>query len=409
VYLLDTTGRILAQALPPDSVFMDRVDIQPVKALIAGNVDMPYRGDDPRNPNVRKVFSAAEVRAGDQLQGYLYVILGGQKYDQLVSTLRGSYVRNIGLWAVIALVAFGAAIGLLVFAMLTRRLRQLTTTVQQFSEQHFETVEGASAETRDSDEIDHLQSIFGRMAVRIREQVERLTETDRLRRELVTNISHDLRTPLASMQGYLETLLIRNGSLTHDERERCLRIARKNTERLRELIDDLFEFSKLDSASVTPSFETFSMAELLQDTSLEFELEAAEKGITIHTEAPADSAVVYADISLIQRVLENLLRNAIKFTPRNGHIRIGIEQRPRSVAVSVSDTGCGIAEAEIGRIFDRFYRREPDRRGESGSAGLGLAIVKRILDLHGSRITVTSEINRGTRFEFDLPCSLKAA
>jgi signal transduction histidine kinase len=147
----------------------------------------------------------------------------------------------------------------------------------------------------------------------------------------------------------------------------------------------------------------------LQDTALEFELEAAEKGIGIHAQAPADSAIVYADIGLIQRVLENLLRNAIRFTPRDGQIRIDIEQRPRSVAVSVSDTGCGIAESELERIFDRFYQRSSTTDRESGSAGLGLAIVKRILDLHGSRITVSSEINRGTRFEFDLLSSLKAA
>jgi signal transduction histidine kinase len=377
--------------------------------LIAGGAAMPFRGDDPRNPDVRKVFSAAEVRAGDQLQGYLYVILGGKKYDELVSTLRSSYVRNLGFWAVLLLLALGTAIGLIVFAMLTRRLRQLAATMQDFSDRNIARADGNLAVAKGNDEIDHLRAVFRAMEFRISEQVERLTETDRLRRELVTNVSHDLRTPLASMQGYLETLLIRNGSLSDDEREHCLRVARKNTERLSELIDDLFELSKLDAASVTPTFETFSLAELLQDTSQEFELEAADRGISIKVEAPEHSAVVYADIGLIQRVLENLLRNAIRFTPRDGQIRIEIRQRPKSVSVSVSDTGCGIAESGIDRIFDRFYHRQSKDRDQDGSAGLGLAIVKRILDLHGSRITVTSEIDCGTRFEFDLPCELKAA
>ena len=409
VYLLDTDGRILGHALPPESVQLERVAVEPIRQLIAGDVEMPFKSDDPRNSQVRKIFSAAEVRVNDGLLGYLYVVLGGQKYDELVSTIRSSYTRDLGLWAIVALLALGSAVGLLAFGLLTRRLRSLTSTVQGFSDSDF------AMDTRDyrtghgDDEIDQLDRAFNAMAIRIREQVERLKETDRLRRELVSNVSHDLRTPLASMQGYIETLLIKNGTLSDQEREHCLRVAGKNTQRLSELIDDLFELSKLDAASVTPSFETFSLAELLQDTAQEFELAATRKGITVESAAPQDSTIVYADIGLIQRVLENLLKNAIQFTPQGGHVRIEIEKRPDTVAVSVSDTGCGIAESDMDRIFDRFYHREHGVDDRTGSAGLGLAIVKRILDLHGSRITVTSELDRGTRFEFNLPRNQKAA
>lgn len=409
VYLLDATGKILSHALPPDSVLLNRVSLQPVRDLIGGDVEMPIRGDDPRNPSARKVFSAAEVRSNGQLAGYLYVILGGQKYDELVGSLRGGYARQVGLWAILALLALGSAAGLLAFGLLTRRLRELTGEVQSFSDNDFELDASEHRADDSGDELDQLDRAFHAMAVRIRDQVERLKETDRLRRELISNVSHDLRTPLASMQGYLETLLIKNGDLSDVERERCLRIARKNTRRLSELVDDLFELSKLDSANVTPLFETFSLAELLQDTVQEFELDAEQKNIALTTSAPKDSAVVYADIGLIQRVLENLLKNAIHFTPSGGRIQINIEKRPDSVAVSVSDTGCGIAEPDLQRIFDRFYRREPDDHSRAGSAGLGLAIVKRILDLHESRITVTSGLDQGTRFEFDLRRIQKAA
>jgi signal transduction histidine kinase len=409
VYLLDLDGRILAHALPPESVQLESVGVQPVKSLIAGGVEMPFRGDDPRNPDAEKVFSAAEVRAGDELTGYLYVILGGQKYDELVGTLRGGYAREVGLWAILALIAIGTAAALLAFSLLTRRLSRLTANVQQLSSSNFEIDLSDYRPGRGADEIDQLDRAFHAMAVRIREQVERLRETDRLRRELISNVSHDLRTPLASMQGYIETLLIKNGALSAEERKRCLTIARKNTRRLGELVDDLFELSKLDSANVAPVFETFSLAELLQDTVQEFELDARNKDISLETTTPKDSAIVYADIGLIQRVLENLLKNAIHFTPEGGNIRIEIEKRPETVAVTVSDTGCGIAESELTRIFDRFYRRETGDETRSGSAGLGLAIVKRILDLHESRITVSSEIDHGTRFEFDLRRIPKAA
>jgi signal transduction histidine kinase len=423
VYLLDTGGRILAHAMPRDSVQLDRIAIAPVRELVAGDVDMPFKGEDPRNPQASKIFSAAEVRVAGELEGYLYVVLGGQKYDELVSTLRGSYARDLGLWAIVALLLLGSAMGLLAFGLLTQRLRRLTAAVQGFSDSNFEKDAPGCELGRGNDEIDQLGRAFAAMAIRIGEQVERLKETDRSRRELVTNISHDLRTPLASIQGYIETLLIKNGMLSDAERERCLRIAGKNMHYLGKLVDDLFELSKLDSASVTPAFETFSLAELLQDTAQAFELDARAKDITVETVAGPDSSTVYADIGLIQRVLENLLRNAIQFTPRGGHIRIDIEKGANDVAVSVSDNGCGIAESDIHRIFDRYYHRADESRvdksgadkgqvdkGEtSDSTGLGLAIVKRILDLHGSRINVTSEPGRGTRFEFNLPRVQQAA
>lgn len=409
VYLLDTDGRILAHALPPETVALDAVDIEPVRRLVAGGIRLPLRGDDPRNPRTRKIFSAAEVRVNGDLRGYLYVVLGGRKYDELVSSIRGSYSFDLGLWAVAVLIALGCAVGVLVFALLTRRLRRLLATVGDLGDSEFETAIPEYRSGHGNDEIEQLGRAFNAMAVHIGQLVDRLKETDRIRRDLVTNVSHDLRTPLASMQGYIDTLLIKNGDLSREERERCLRTAQKNTQRLRELIDDLFELSKLDSANVTPRFERFSLAELLQDTAQEFELSANNKCITLDVAAPGDRAEVYADIGLIQRVLENLIKNAIHFTPEGGRIGIELEKRSESVAVSVSDTGCGIAEAYIGRVFERFYRRDNGITERAGSAGLGLAIVKRILDLHGSRITVISEVDQGTRFEFDLKRTPAAA
>lgn len=409
VFLLDVEGNILGHALPPETVLRNKVAVGPVRQLIGGDVDMPFRGDDPRNPSATKIFSASEIRFEEQLLGYLYVVLGGQQYDALVGAVRGSYSWQVALWGMAAVLATGAAAGLLVFGLMTRRLRRLTANVQRLSDSNFELAVGDYRSGSGADEIDQLDRAFHAMALRIREQVVRLRENDRLRRELISNVSHDLRTPLASMQGYIETLLIKNGALSHEERERCLRIARKNTQRLSELVDDLFELSKLDSANVVPEFETFSLAELLQDTVQEFELDASRKDLRVETTTPADSAIVIADIGLIQRVLENLLKNAIHFTPAGGRIHIATEQRPDTIAVSVTDTGCGIAASELESIFERFYRRDSASENRDGSAGLGLAIVKRILDLHRSRITVTSEVDRGTRFEFDLRRCREAA
>jgi signal transduction histidine kinase len=236
-----------------------------------------------------------------------------------------------------------------------------------------------------------------------------LQEDDRLRRELVTNISHDLRTPLASMQGYIETLIIKDDTLDSVTRRQYLEIARNHATRLGRLIRDLFELAMLDSRSVTPEFEQFLLAELIHDVVQEFELQARETNVTLEVSPPDRAVSVYADISLIQRVLENLVGNALKHTPPGGKVSILVQPATAAVGVSVADTGPGIPEEALPHIFDRFYKADRHDERDEGSMGLGLAIAKRILELHGSEISVVSKARQGTRFDFDLPLQSRAA
>jgi len=209
------------------------------------------------------------------------------------------------------------------------------------------------------------------------------------------------------MQGYIDTLIIKSQSMSAEDRDHYLRIAQKHSLRLGSLIGDLFELSKLDAGSVTPSVESFSLPELVQDTAQGFALESERKNIALHVEVGSSAAITMGDIGLIQRVLENLVRNAIQFTPKGGEITISVRERPNAVAVS--DSGPGIAAEDVTRIFDRFYRARDGEEARSDSSGLGLAIVKRILDLHDARIEVVSRLNAGTRFEFELPLCAEAA
>ena len=417
VFLLDTEGNILAHPFPAESVLQNKVDLSPVKALIGGDVEMPLRGTDPRNLDREKIFSAFPVMHNDVLQGYLYAVLGGAKYDELANAIRDSYVQRISAGALLAIVLGAFLIGLLVFWLFTRRLSLLTTNVKAFTDSGFgENTQGLLPGTdprvthldSSADEIGQLEFAFSAMANKLSEQFENLKKTDQLRRELVSNVSHDLRTPLASMHGYVETLLIKNDELSPEMRREYLEIARKHTQRLGELIGDLFELSKLDSASIHPSLEAFSLAELLHDTVHDFGLDAERRNVNLNIEAPDNQSIVYADIGLVQRVLENLIRNALKFTPTGGSISIRLDSKPGAVAVAIEDTGCGIAEKDLEHVFDRFYRAENSTQEGTNTAGLGLAIVRKILDLHGSRITVSSQVDQGTCFEFDLPTEAAA-
>ena len=253
------------------------------------------------------------------------------------------------------------------------------------------------------DEIQRLGVAFSEMARRLKEQMHALERTDQQRRELVANVSHDLRTPLATLQGYIETLRMKDGKLTEDERCAYLDTALRHCRDLNRRVAELLELSKFDAQEIQVRCEPFSLAELVQDTLQKFKLAACAKGVNIETRAAADVPFVHADIGLVERVLDNLLDNALRHTPPGGDIRVTLASGPGRVTVEVSDTGCGIPADELQRIFERFHQVDKSRNRYPGASGLGLAIAKRILDLHGAAIDVKSTLDAGTTFRFDLP------
>lgn len=224
-------------------------------------------------------------------------------------------------------------------------------------------------------------------------------ELETLRKELLANVSHDLRTPLSSIQGYLETVLMKKDTLGPEKLERYLAISLKNTEKLKSLVDELFDLSKLESKDRKLALESFSIAELALDVASSFKIKAAEKGINLTEEIPQSLPHVKADIALIDRVLQNLLSNAIKFTDIGGQIAFKLEDQPNHIRISVKDTGVGIAEDDLSKVFDRFHTRPS---GKTIGTGLGLAIVRTVLEAHNSSFAIDSKVGIGTTFWFEL-------
>ena len=222
------------------------------------------------------------------------------------------------------------------------------------------------------------------------------------RRHLMSNISHDLRTPLAALQGYLETLHMKDELLSARERQSYLTTALRRVARLNALIGSLFELAKLDAGEAQPQLEPFSLAELVQDETQQFALAAQRKGVQLQALQSEDLPMVLGDIGLIERALENLIDNALRHTPAGGHVCISLsrcqEKARQCVRVQVSDTGEGIAASDLPHIFERNFRAAQSDEG----AGLGLAITKRILELHDGTVEVESELGQGTRFSFRL-------
>lgn len=420
LYLLNPEGELLAYSAPPGTVKRAAVSLDPVKRFLAGE-RLPILGDDPRDLEGQKVFSVSPIRLASEdsdvatvpTQGYLYIVLGGQQFDSASQMLRASYVLRLSTGVGVLGLAFALLTGLLVFWLLTRRLRVLSALMDRFRKDDFTTPvsfppgmfgSDGGASGHAGDEVDELANSFDQMAERITEQIARLDQTDQLRRELVANVSHDLRTPLASLHGYLETLSLKADALSEAERRQYLSIALRHSERLGKLVGELFELAKLDSQESPIAFESFSMPELVQDVVQEFQLFAKQKEVSIHADLKGKLPQVRADIHMMERVLENLLENALRYTPAGGRIEVAVTPEGDTVRVVVADTGQGINPDDIPHIFDRFYQGQPTAPVQSGS-GLGLAITKRILDLHHSTIRAQCSAEGGTRFVFNLPAA----
>jgi two-component system OmpR family sensor kinase len=411
VYLLNPAGQILAFSAPPGKVKLDRVDMTPIKAWFKDGVVYPLTGDDPRNPGRKKVFSVAHIPEQGPLQGYLYIILGGEIFDSIVQKLKGSYILQLSIWWIAASLFFALVTGLLLFAYLTRRLKRLASVMDSFdAAQPAERLQSIRVKDRQQgDEIDRLTFTFNQLVDRINMQMEKLQKADMSRRELVANVSHDLRTPLATLQGYIETLFLKDNNLTTQERKQHLEIAIQHCERLAKLVDALFELAKLDSHETKAHYEPFNIGELAHDVVQKFDLSARERQIAIQVDLDQSLPFVNADIAMIERVIENLLENAVRHTPAGGSIRLTLSPRNGDIAVRVSDTGCGILPEDLPFVFDRFYHRDQTQNGKTGYSGLGLAITKRILELHHRTIKVESTPGAGTQFTFTLPAHLPAA
>ncbi len=404
IYLLDDLGSILAYSAEPGKVKRNSVSLAPIRAFLADG-KMPLLGDDPRSHDRQKAFSVTRVPLEKGAPGYLYVVLRGEQYDKVNQAAEQSYFLQLSAWAVSATLLFGLLLGLLLFYGLTRRLRRLTALMAGFRKGALEVDDRYGVPTHGRmDEVDLLGRTFDEMANRINEQMLALQCKDHLRRELVAHVSHDLRTPLASLHGYLETLQLKEQSLSAEERREYIHIALRHSERLTRLVMDLFELARLDAEECELHPESFAPAELVQDIVQKYQLQARQRGVELTMKYQEQVPMVTGEIGLIERALENLIENSLQHTPSGGRAQVAVHSEGNQVRFSVSDSGSGIAEVDIPRVFERFFQAGDGHRGGQ-HAGLGLAIVKRIVELHGKTIDVESRRNLGTCFHFCLPCS----
>jgi two-component system, OmpR family, sensor kinase len=403
IYLLNLDGKILSFSADPSKIMRQSVSLEPIKVFLKMEQPYPLLGDDPRDHLRRKAFSVTPVPSMSKPEGYLYVVLRGEQYAEAERMARDSFLLQSSVWALVISLGVGLLAGLIVFRLLTRRLHLLSRRITAFESSDFSgDILFSEPHTGRPDEIDQLGASFDHMATKIRQQIDVLTEQDALRRRLIAQISHDLRTPLSSIQGYLESLQLKDASLAKEERLELVEVALRQGKRLSRMVEELFELAGLDARERAPTLEPCSVAELVHDVSQKYSVQAAAKAIALQIDTPAELPFALVDISMLERVFDNLIDNALVHTPQNGHINIALAPLKEQLQITVSDSGKGIPTSDLPHVFEPFFQ------GDSGSsspnhAGLGLAIARRIMELLQGDISVESVEGKGTLFTLTLP------
>jgi signal transduction histidine kinase len=323
------------------------------------------------------------------------------------------------LWLTIVSVLAALLVAAVLASRITRPIQQLTRGAVEIGEGNFE----RRLDVGGDDEIRILADTLNQMAARLRENIEKLEdsnkrlaglndelkELDRMKSDLLANVSHELRTPLTAIKGYTDYILEGKLGPIGDKQEKGLTVIQRNLERLSRSINALLDFSTMDVGRLSLNLQPFAVALLVEQIHQTLRSELERKQLRFESEIPPGLPQVIADRDKLAQVLENLVINAIKFTPSGGLIRIAAardEKHGRSaVELSVSDSGIGIPEDQIGKIFNRFHQVDGSTTRRFGGVGLGLAIVRSILDAHGAQIRVDSRAGHGSSFRFWLPAT----
>jgi len=402
VYTLDENGRVREYLGEPGMVRQAQVDIDAVRAFLAGAA-LPLLGSDPKTPGARKIFSAAmfpAIPGSSAPSGYLYVVLDGEARTQVAGELDSWRLWRGALWVALAGLMLTLAVGWMTFSSLTRPLRDLAGRMGRFTLQGDPVPPQSATPPEGGDEVMAIDRAFKKMGRRLARQAQTQAAQQNAHREVMASVAHDLRTPLTALHGYLETLRRDLDHLTEPERQRYLDTAVGQSDKVRRLSLQLFDLARLQSVDDLSHRERFRLDELVNDTVQKFQLGAPK--VVWHGALPSP-VEVEGDIHLIERALTNLLDNALRHAPGKLPVRVSMRHEGRHAMVLIEDDGPGLPPAIQRRLqFDESVRL-PSGRPEGGFGGLGLAIVQRIAWLHQGRLHVVSPEKPGARLLLAIP------
>jgi two-component system, OmpR family, phosphate regulon sensor histidine kinase PhoR len=312
-------------------------------------------------------------------------------------------LSNLVLWSALIL-SFSISyllINITLEFLVYREIAEIYSLLEKIQKKELSAIKDKSIKSSLSP-LRKINNLINSYALARQSEIETLQKNAEFRREFIADISHELKTPIFSAQGYIHTLL--DGAIDDKQvRMKFLKKAAKSLDSLDHLVQDLLTLNQMESGVIKFSQTEFDIKELVQEVIEELEHKASKRQVTIKVEVEGKSFTTLADRQKIYRVCQNLISNAVKYNHNGGEVIVCIKSGKNHIQVDVKDNGQGIPPEDLKRIFERFYRVEKSRSKEKGGTGLGLAIVKHILEGHRSKISVSSTPGKGSIFSFQLP------
>ncbi|TCI91029.1 HAMP domain-containing sensor histidine kinase [Tenacibaculum sp. M341] len=403
VYLLNDRGGVMHSLVLDHSNKSEpkkKVDLAPVKKFIANN-EIFIQGDDPKTGD-QKIFSAAPFKIKDKC-GYIYVILASESYENVCKSIFKGYFSKLTFVTIFITMLLSVVIGWIFIIVISKNLLTIIYYVNRFKEGDLDSRIPNAKESN----LSILATTFNEMANTISMNINEIQSINKFKKELIANVSHDLRSPLTIIRGYAETLKDAEQEITEKNRKEFLNIIEDSAISLSNLVNRLFDYSNLDANQMHLNKTEFCITELILEITKRYSIITENKKIEMYVFYNTNcEQFVFADKNLIERVIQNLLENAIKYTPREGKVFFYIEknQAKDKIIIKIKDTGPGISLQEQKFIFSKYFQTGVS--SNKNGVGLGLAIVKKITDLHNIDIKIYCESNeKGFVFEFYLPTS----
>lgn len=405
LYLLDKEGRVLASA-GEGKIFWSnyRVNMDTVRQSLDQDSSAPIYGDDPDFQGKGSIVAARPIKINGQDRAWLYVAARAADISTQMPELLRSYAIRTAVKVGLLTLAIGVLLTMATLALLAKPISALTAVVERVKNSGFQQdlCNTVVPNCDRNDEIGRLGRSFSEMFQRLRLEMQRVTQADATRREMVASVSHDLRTPLTALIGQLETIRMKGDAMSPPDKEQFLGRALNNAQHLKRLTDSLAELAKLDNPEFSTQPEPIAIGELADDLVQRYSSRAQDAGVKLTIEYPDALPFTKVDAALIERALANLLDNALRVTPSGGEVRVRVVRNGHDLRLEVADTGPGVLPEDQPLVFDRFFQASRHRETR-GSSGLGLAIVKRVAELHGGSAGLHSEPGRGATFFIELP------